>query len=159
MSEEAESELKKLVIEFLGLAKKFGDEASAGKGNPPYQAGKAVSYFRAAEKLAKIVCPDIVGSKVFKTLLERLTPLSAKFREVQKGNTDQFLIDGKPINVSPKLSDSERSRRKREVEEQLVKFGWAEDEAVLVSTKIYSDLKSVDDMVKEAIQIHIESTS
>jgi hypothetical protein len=175
MTEDTTPNPKKLIIEFLELAKKFGDEAVSGDGNPSYAAGKAIAYFRAAEKLAKIVCPEAVGSKAFSRLLEKLTPLSVKHRAArcpEASDKEEFLIDGQPIRTSPPVKASARGPgtgpgprpaimdskgRQEEVEAALVRHGWKKRDAVLAAFSVYSDSKSVEEMIEEASLVDLEN--
>lgn len=78
---------RSLVVEFLNLAKRFTEDAESGNGNPAYAAGKAIAYFRATEKLAKVSYPKALELPVFKKMLDRLTPLSIKHREAPPSKT------------------------------------------------------------------------
>lgn len=157
-----------VVVEFLGLAKRFADEAYAETGeNPPYLAGKAVAYFRAAEKLAKAVCPEVLQNPVFASLLKRITPLSNQYREIPKDQPVKTTRD--PIlEEVEELVAEEEIEQKRELVlptpphaktgytdtakfnkliEVLKKKGVQQDKVVQIAWSIFDESKTIDQML------------
>jgi hypothetical protein len=163
----------KLVVEFLNLAKKFAEECEKGSGNPAYAAGKAVSYFRAAEKLAKVVSPKMLEFPVFATLLKRITPLSNEHREAPKErfhvrrDGDKSILEKVPQDMElPVLEEVEditpepppppkpankpfRDANKfNQLVAEMRKLGFSEADSVREGFAIFDENKSIPEMLR-----------
>ncbi len=158
-----------VVVEFLGLAKKFADEAYAeDKENPPYLAGKAVAYFRAAEKLAKAVCPEVLQNPVFASLLKRITPLSNQHRELPKDQPVKTTRDPILEEVEELVMEDEKEQKTRELVlptpphaktgftdtakfnkliEVLKKKGIQNEKCVQIAFSIFDESKTIEQML------------
>lgn len=153
----------KLVVEFLGLSKKFAEECEAGIGNPSYSAGKAISYFRAAEKLAKVASPAILSNPVFKTLLERLTPLSVQYRNAPP---KQYFSIERPVKEAAVLEEIEDITPEpphaktgftdmgkfNQLVLELKRRGTPEEECVRIAFSIYDETKPIKEMLKRILK-------
>lgn len=151
-----------LVIEFVNLAKRFTEDAESGGGNPAYAAGKAVTYFLAAKKLAKAVSPKSLDLPIFQKMEDRLTPLSIKHRVPvpEKTVVIQHRADPDRIMLEVKKSEREEEANKpnsnREIQSQveaaLVTLGFQKRDAMLRSIGRFEEGKTIEELIAKACQ-------
>lgn len=153
-----------LIIEFVNLAKRFAEDAESGGGNPAYAAGKAVSYFRAAEKLAKAISPKSLELPIFQKMSDRLTPLAVKHRvsAPEKTVVVQHRADPDRVRIEVAKSEEEKEAKKpenvsnREIQSQvemaLVTLGFKPREAMIRSIGRFEEGKTVEELIAKACQ-------